>query len=172
MAEQTIVGVFGSQDRAEKAVNQLRERGWDRNISILARDDQNEGRGEGQRGQTGQTGQRQRTNMQGQDLSEGMTAGGALGGLAGLAAGAGMLTIPGVGPVLAAGPIASTLTGVVTGGLAGGLVDYGIPREEGRQYEEDVRQGRILAMVKSDQDRAQDAERILRENGADKVARH
>lgn len=168
MAEQTVVGVFRSQDDAEKAVERLRSEGWDRNISILARDDQ------GQQGQQGQQDEQggQRTTMQDQDLREGVTAGGALGGLAGLAAGAGMLAVPGVGPILAAGPIASTLTGVVTGGLAGGLVDYGIPRQEGQRYEEDVRQGRILTMIRTEETRSQDAERILRENGADRVARH
>ena len=163
MAERTVVGVFENQESAERAVGELRERGWDRNISIVARDE----------GQQGGRGRQDRTTMGGdQDLSEGVAAGGALGGLAGLAASAGLMTIPGVGPVLAAGPIATTLTGVVTGGLAGGLVDYGIPQEEGQRYEEEVRQGRILTLINTDENRRSDAERILRHNGAATVRSH
>ncbi|MFO8059765.1 MAG: hypothetical protein R6U70_03795 [Bacillota bacterium] len=161
MAERTVVGVFSSRDNAERAVEELRNRGWDRDISILAREEGRQGRQGGDRGQ-----------MENQDLSEGVATGGVLGGLAGLAASAGLMTIPGVGPVLAAGPIATTLTGVVTGGLAGGLVDYGIPAEEGRQYEEEVKRGRILTMVRTEDRRASDVERILRERGADRVKSH
>lgn len=163
MAERTVVGVFSTEESAERAVDKLRSRGWDENISILARDEQQESERGHRRGHA--TGQQQ-------DLSEGVATGGALGGLAGLAATAGLMTIPGVGPVLAAGPIATTLTGVVTGGLAGGLIDYGIPEEEGRRYEEDVKRGRILAMVRTDENRARDAEEILREHGADRVKTH
>ena len=49
-----------------------------------------------------------------------MTAGGILGGTAGLLASAGLIAIPGIGPILAAGPIAATLTGVAVGASAGG----------------------------------------------------
>ncbi len=163
MAERTVVGIFQSMDDAEEAVQSLRSLGWDRNISILAREE------DGRRTEGGMQGRRDAGE---QDLSEGVATGGALGGLAGLAASAGLMTIPGVGPVLAAGPIATTLTGVVTGGLAGGLIDYGIPREEGQRYEEEVRRGRILAMVRTDDQRDSDAERILRENGAEAVKTH
>ncbi len=165
MAERTVVGIFQSMDDAEEAVQALRTRGWDRNISILAREE------EGRRLQGGDARGGEDAGER-QDLSEGVAAGGALGGLAGLAASAGLMTIPGVGPVLAAGPIATTLTGVVTGGLAGGLIDYGIPREEGERYEEEVRQGRILALVRTDDRRDSDAERILRDNGAEAVRSH
>ncbi len=162
MAERTVVGVFRSRENAERAVEELRSAGWDRDISILAREEGTEGgRGRGDR-----------TTMEDQDLSEGVATGGVLGGLAGLAASAGLMTIPGVGPVLAAGPIATTLTGVVTGGLAGGLVDYGIPEEDGREYEKDVKSGRILTMVRTEERRASDVERVLRERGADRVRSH
>ncbi len=164
MAERTVVGVFRSRENAERAVEELRSAGWDRDISILARE---EGR-EGRKGRGGDD----RARMEDQDLSEGVATGGVLGGLAGLAASAGLMTIPGVGPVLAAGPIATTLTGVVTGGLAGGLVDYGIPAEDGREYEEEVKSGRILTMVRTEERRASDVERILRERGADRVRSH
>ncbi len=164
MAERTVVGVFRSRDNAERAVEELRSAGWDRDISILARE---EGR-EGRKGRGGDD----RARMKDQDLSEGVATGGVLGGLAGLAASAGLMTIPGVGPVLAAGPIATTLTGVVTGGLAGGLVDYGIPAEDGREYEEEVKRGRILTMIRTEERRASDVERILRERGADRVRSH
>jgi len=87
----------------------------------------------------------------------------------GVLAGAGALAIPGIGPIVAAGPLAAALTGAVAGGVAGGLLDMGIPEEEGKRYEEDVKQGKVLAIVETDQGRASDAEEILRSQGADEV---
>jgi len=168
MADSTVVGVFEDRQRAEKAIGELRNRGFEREISILARDERKTG---DQRGED-QTGMMGNVRAGGQNLGEGTMTGGALGGLAGLAAGAGLVAIPGIGPILAAGPIAATLGGAVTGGLAGGLVDYGIPSGRGREYEEDVRSGRVLALVRADEDRAREAERILRDQGADRVEKH
>src|SRR5947207_13328434 len=74
---------------------------------------------------------------------EGATAGGGtgavLGGTLGLLAGMGALAIPGVGPLIAAGPIMATLAGVgvggAIGGIAGALVGMGIPEYEAKRYE-------------------------------------
>ncbi|HHY47360.1 MAG TPA: hypothetical protein GX506_08710, partial [Firmicutes bacterium] len=94
------------------------------------------------------------------------------GGAAGLLAGLGALAIPGIGPIVAAGPLAATLSGAVTGGLVGGLVDLGIPDERGRYYEERVKQGGVLTAVKTDARKADEAARILRESGATDVEMH
>jgi uncharacterized membrane protein len=106
------------------------------------------------------------------NISTGVTTGGVLGGLAGLAAGAGALVVPGLGPLIAAGPIAGLLSGAATGGVAGGLVDWGIPEAEGREYESEIRQGKMLVSVRCDDKRADQANRILKDHGADRVRMH
>jgi hypothetical protein len=107
-----------------------------------------------------------------QNLTNGTTTGGTLGGLAGILGGVGAMAIPGIGPILAAGPIAAGLTGAVTGGLAGGLVDLGIPEERGQYYEEEVKKGGILATVEADQDKINDVASYLRSSGARDVETH
>jgi hypothetical protein len=80
----------------------------------------------------------------------GLVLGGALGWLAGI----GSLAIPGVGPLIAAGPILATLTGIGVGGMAGGivggLIGMGIPEYEAKRYEGRVRTGQILLSVHCD----------------------
>src|SRR5262249_56040370 len=84
----------------------------------------------------------------------GAVAGGALGGVAGWLAGIGTLAIPGVGPLIAAGPILAALSGVAAGaavgGVTGALVGYGIPEYEAKIYEGKVREGNILLSVHTD----------------------
>lgn len=153
----TVVAVFSSRERAEKAVSSLREAGFDKEISIVAKKEEKEG---------GMTMGSQ------EDISDGAATGGIIGGLAGLAMGAGALVIPGLGPLIAAGPIAGMLSGAATGGIAGGLIDWGIPEAESRQYEEDVRQGRVLVSVRSSDKKADEAAKMLRQQGADQVNTH
>ncbi|MDQ7794562.1 MAG: hypothetical protein RDU89_09145 [bacterium] len=168
--EGTVVGVFKSEGQAEKAVGELKDRGFRTDdVSLIAR----EGRQEGGRGGEGGAGGREGGIRMGrQDVGEGVATGGVLGGAAGLLAGAGALAIPGIGPVLAAGPIAAALSGAVTGGIAGGLVDYGIPAERGRQYEDEVKRGNIVAVVRCKRDKTEEAAQIFRRNGAVEVETH
>jgi hypothetical protein len=71
--------------------------------------------------------------------------------LGGLLVGLGALAIPGVGPLIAAGPIATTLlgagVGAAAGGLLGALVDVGVPEDEANYYAEGVRRGGVLVSV-------------------------
>src|SRR5437868_3812136 len=86
---------------------------------------------------------------------EGATTGGttglALGGALGLLAGIGALAIPGVGPLIAAGPIMATLAGMGVGGAIGGvtgaLIGLGIPEYEAKRYEGRIQKGGILLSV-------------------------
>ena len=131
--QKTVVGVFKSESEAERAVGSLRENGFrDQEISIVAKDDGKRRQGN-QNAQSNRGGQTQ--GMQSDGISDGLASGAAWGGLAGLALGAGALAIPGLGPIVAAGPIAAALTGAATGGLAGGLIDWGIPEESGQQLD-------------------------------------
>lgn len=84
----------------------------------------------------------------------GAGTGAAVGGIAGLALAFAPLAIPGIGPILAAGPIAAALAGAgigaVAGGLIGGLTKLGVPEEEAHYYAEAVRRGGILVSVAAD----------------------
>ncbi|MBD8034364.1 MULTISPECIES: general stress protein [Solibacillus] len=84
----------------------------------------------------------------------GLAAGGALGGIGGILLGLGALAIPGVGPIVAAGPIATGLTGLAAGGsiggLAGAFVGMGISAEEADRYDEEFKAGKILVIVDED----------------------
>jgi hypothetical protein len=98
----------------------------------------------------------------------GATRGMAYGSLAGLLAGVGALAIPGVGAVVAVGPALALLTtaiGAVAGGLIGGLVSRGVPKEDAHVYAEGLRRGGTLIMVEAKND--QEADRV-----AQTLARH
>ena len=101
----------------------------------------------------------------------GAGAGAALGGLGGLLLAAAPLAIPGIGPIIAAGPIAAALTGAgigaVAGGLIGGLTNLGVPEEEAHYYAEGVRRGGLLVTVAAeDEALAGKAVGIMRQHGA------
>jgi len=105
----------------------------------------------------------------------GGAAGGAIGGVLGWLAGIGMITIPGIGPFLAAGPIVAALAGAgaggATGGLIGALAGVGIPEVEARRYEGRIRGGRLLISVHCDDDKwAKAAKEILKTSGAEDVS--
>jgi hypothetical protein len=89
------------------------------------------------------------------DAGTGAGVGATVGGAAGLLAGLGMLAIPGLGPVVAVGWLASTVLGAVAGGVAGGLVgalmDAGVPEDHAHVYSEAVRRGGTLLSVRVEQ---------------------
>jgi hypothetical protein len=95
----------------------------------------------------------------------GALAGGALGGAAGLAVSLMGLAIPGIGPILAAGPIAAALAGAgagaVAGGVVGALTDVGVSETDAQIYAESVRRGGAVVTVRTDEARAAAAEEIL-----------
>jgi hypothetical protein len=84
----------------------------------------------------------------------GVGAGGVVGGTLGLLAGIGALAIPGVGPLIAAGPLMAALSGAAAGaavgGIAGGLIGLGIPEIEARAYEGKINGGNLLIAVHTD----------------------
>jgi uncharacterized membrane protein len=81
--------------------------------------------------------------------------GAAAGGIGGLLLGLTPIVIPGIGPALAAGPLAATLMGAglgaAAGGLMGALTDLGVPEEEAGYYAEGVRRGGVLVMVEAEE---------------------
>lgn len=95
----------------------------------------------------------------------GATLGAALGGGAGLLAGLGIMAIPGLGPVVAAGWLATTAlgaaAGAATGGLIGVLVDSGESEENAHVYSEAIRRGGTLVTVRTDEKRGTRVETVL-----------
>jgi hypothetical protein len=119
----------------------------------------------------------ERSDMAGAETS-GATAGaflgGITGGIAGWLLGIGALAIPGLGPIVAAGALATTLggaaVGAITGGLIGALVGAGIPEEDARGYEGHVREGRILITADASTDQqAQQARSAFDQHGGSDV---
>ncbi|MFD1774935.1 general stress protein [Paenibacillus rhizophilus] len=136
-----IVGIFDTEREATRTIQELQGRGFrSEDISVVTRDrdDLN-------------TITDETDTMAPEGVATGAATGGVVGGIAGLLAGIGALAIPGVGPIIAAGPIAAALTGAAVGagagGLVGGLVGLGIPEDEAKEYEGYVDQGKILVLV-------------------------
>jgi hypothetical protein len=161
MAKRSIARLFDSSDHARAAVNELESAGF-------AHDDISYMGGHGATAANDVTGSGTTTRGDtGADTgaATGATLGTVLGGGAGLLAGLGALAIPGVGPVVAAGWLVAALTGAgagaAAGGLLGGLAGAGFGEEEAQSYSEGVRRGGHLVVVRADESRAADAERIL-----------
>ena len=152
----TIAGLFDNLDAAHAALRDLRDLGLaNSDVSLIAHD---------LSGEYGQALNRGDWKTDTKATSSDATAAGAgmgavLGGLAGMLVGLGALIIPGVGPVLAAGPLATVLSGLVgagvgavgggiAGGLIGALVDMGVPEDQAQYYAEGVRRGGTLVTAR------------------------
>lgn len=105
----------------------------------------------------------------------GATAGGVIGGSLGLLAGIGALAIPGLGPFIAAGPIMAALSGSAIGGsmglLVGTLIGSGIREDEAKIYESELKAGKFLISVHTDDDtEIKRANEIMKKEGAKNIS--
>lgn len=105
----------------------------------------------------------------------GAGTGAVLGGAIGWLAGIGALAIPGVGPLIAAGPIIGTLSGLAVGGtiggLAGSLIGLGIPEYEAQTYESRLREGNVLISVHADDsDDASEIRQIMTDENGESIS--
>lgn len=150
-----VFGIFASQVEAERAVDLLVAADFPSgSISVLLPDSRST---------------REFAHEKHTKAPEGTTAGAALGGVIGgtlgLLAGAGALAIPGIGPLLAAGPIVAGLAGLGAGGAVGGfvgaLVGMGVPEFEAKRYEGRVKGGGTLLSVHCDTSEQVDRARHL-----------
>ncbi|WP_315787968.1 general stress protein [Fischerella sp. JS2] len=161
------VGTFPNRQTAENALSRLRDSGFpmDR-VSVLAKDiDRNEQIGGATVKDKSDVSDRGDNEAQ-EGAGIGAVTGTVLGGIGGLLVGLEALIIPGVGPFLAAGTIATTLAGAgigaAAGGLVGALTGLGIPEEEARTYSQRVSQGEFLVIVDGSEDEINHAGSILR----------
>jgi hypothetical protein len=153
----TVVGMFTRRNDAEAAIRDLKASGFsDDRIGVALQDS-----GE----------QRDLVESTGGTVAEGAAAGalsgGIVGGLIGLL---GSLLIPGVGPIVVGGVLASALTGAgigaATGGIIGALMGMGVPEADARHFDEGLRSGRVLVTVDAGP-RTGEALAILERHGMD-----
>lgn len=154
----TVLGLFESRSAAEQAVSALVSTGFSRDaISVVASDSRSAD---------------DTPNIAPVETPGSFDAGtgAAVGGLAGFIGGVIALAIPGIGPIIAAGPLAAGLMGAglgaATGGLIGGLKEHGVPEEDASRFVEAVRSGRVLVSAHVPEDRANEAADVMDDHGA------
>jgi hypothetical protein len=146
---QTVIGMLKDTHEARAALHDLEKAGFtDSELSLLSHG-----------GQGGDA----------EPLSD-AAKGAAAGGLSGLLLGIAALAIPGIGPILAAGPIAVALAGASVGAAAGGIIgaltNIDVPEQEAKYYEEALRRGGSLVVVRSAGGRVEEAQDVLDRHGA------
>ena len=157
--------IFATRAAAERAVDQLTAAGFsNQDVSVLMSDK------EGSKDFA-----TEKNAKAPEGTATGVGVGGIVGGTLGLLAGIGALAIPGVGPLIAAGPIMGALAGLgvggAVGGLVGALVGMGIPEYEAKRYEGRVKDGGILVSVHCDSsDEVSRAKDVLKQAGGEDIA--
>lgn len=149
----TVTALFENYTEANNAVHDLVNQGFERDdIGIMAHESLTD----------------YDTRVHDDDASGALTGAGvgaAVGGVGGLVLGLTALAIPGVGPVIAAGPLVAALAGAgigaAAGSLIGALTDLGVPEEEAHYYAEGVRRGNVLVTVQTTDALAERAVSIL-----------
>jgi hypothetical protein len=158
-------GIYRTQSDVEYAVDLMRAEGF-RNTDISVLFPENRG--------TKDFAVEKNTKAP-EGTATGVTTGAVVGGTLGWLAGIGALAIPGVGPLIAAGPIVAALTGVgvggAIGGIAGALIGMGIPEYEAKRYEGRIKEGGILLSVHCDDSKwTRKAKELLERTGATDIA--
>ncbi len=162
----TVTGLFDDYSNARAAVSALESAGVpSRDISIVSNNADN---------------RHSDTSNAAESAGTGAGIGAAVGGAGGLLTGLGLMAIPGVGPVIAAGWLAATAVGAVagavaggaTGGIIGALTSSGVSEDDAHVYAEGVRRGGSLVSANIDDTLVPEAEAILkRSNWVDPAER-
>jgi uncharacterized membrane protein len=168
MSEQSVVGIYQSMDEAEKAVKALDLAKFPvHQVSIVTKDISSEKTVHGY--------------VTACDVSkQGAKQGAWVGGIFGLLVGAAFLWVPGVGPIIVAGSLASGLLGGLEGALAGaalggilsGLSAWGISKQHILKYEEVVKAGKFLVIAHGSPEDVKKAQEVLAATGATELTPH
>lgn len=166
MAQQTVTALFDRYEDASAAVAKLEAGGVPHgDISLVGNND-----GDRHAGVAGDRTSPDTREKAKDGTGAGATLGTVVGGAAGLLAGLGLVAIPGVGPVVAAGWLVATLTGAGVGAAAGGLVGAltgaGISEKDAHAYGEGIRRGGTLVTVRTDEARGPMVMDILEQHGS------
>lgn len=161
----SVFGIYPTHHSADAAVEKLRAKGFlNTDVSVLYP----------QNTRSTAFG-RQKATKSAEGTVAGAGSGVVIGGALGCLAGLGMLAFPGVGSLVAAGPIVATLAGMGGGGTIGGMIGAfigsGRPEPRAKHGDGRVRKGGILLSVHTDdQEWANKGERILEQTGAEDIA--
>jgi hypothetical protein len=165
MAKTAVFCLARDEAQAAQIVEDLKDSGFSNNdISILMQDKRS----------TREFAHEKQTKAP-EGAATGAVSGGTIGGVLGWLMGIGALAIPGLGPLIAAGPIMAALSGVAVGGLTGGivgaLIGMGIPEYEAKRYEAKVKEGRVLISVHSENsDETRRAKEIFEGHNAEGIS--
>lgn len=165
----TVTRLFDTHTEALAAANRLQEAGIDQDAISIVSNNADDWYGKRQMESDGSGSLGDGDSDVAEGAGKGAATGGLLGGGAGLLAGLGLLAIPGLGPVVAVGWLASTAIGAAvgaaaggaTGGLLGALKEAGHTEEEAHVYSEGVRRGGTLVSVRADEADCQRVETLL-----------
>lgn len=171
MSLNVVGGAFNSATEAEKVIQNLMDAGFtEEDISVFAQDEEQVEALEENRDMEVTTNSEDRGSNAGKGLGWGALSGGILGGLAGLLAGGIAVAIPGAAPLAVAGAGATGLTGAaagaVGGGIVGALVGAGLPEEQAKEYEEFIEDGKVVVVVKVDDDQKLQAQEAMNTGGS------
>ena len=160
-----VFGIYPDRVSVEEAVEHLRNAGFrGTDVSVLFADNQG----------TKDFAHEKNTKAP-EGATTGVVSGGIAGGVLGWLTGIGALAIPGLGPLIAAGPIVAALAGAgalgAVGGMIGALAGMGIPEYEAKRYEGRIREGGVLLSVHCDSsDWVRRAKDVLQSTGAQDIA--
>lgn len=161
----SVFGMYSSRTNVESAVDAVKAAGFSSSdVSVLLPENI----------ASGELATEQSTKAA-EGAAVGVGSGAAVGGALGWLVGVGALAIPGIGPVIAAGPIVAALAGIgiggALGGFAGSLVGMGIPEYEAKKFEGQMLKGGILLAIHCEtSEQAERAKQVLRTSGAQDVA--
>jgi uncharacterized protein (TIGR02271 family) len=159
----TVVGLFDDRAAAQNAVRELTAEGFRGDeVSVVSKKPDGKGVEVEYVEEDG--------HKQVEDMAKGAGTGAAIGGAAALLLSLTALSIPGIGPVLAAGPLAALIAGAGVGAAAGGLVSglkrLGVEDDAADTYAEGLKRGGTLVTVNADDQRANLAVGVMRRVGA------
>ncbi len=172
----TVIGLFDDFQTAQNAVQSLVNRNLNRNDISIAANNTAAGYSADalENAQPGETRKEAMADSAKTGAGTGAVIGTGVGGVLGLLASLGTIWIPGIGPIVAAGPLVATLTGAgigaaagaAVGGLVGALTQVGVPEHDAHFYAEAVRRGSALVIVRTPDDLVDDVADVLSEHGA------
>ena len=165
MSTKSVFAIAISESQANQVVDSLTQSGFSTNdISVLFPDKE-----------TTHEFSHEKNTKAPEGAVTGAATGGVLGGSLGLLAGIGALAIPGVGPLIAAGPLLAAVSGAAAGatvgGIAGGLIGLGMPEIEAKRYENRIAEGNILiSVIAETRDEVSRAKDVLENAGVEDIS--
>ena len=162
----SVVAVYPDHDSAQDAIRQLHKNGFAiKDLSIIGRN-------------IHMTEEPTGFITTGDYVAAGAESGALIGGLAGVALGAALLILPGIGPVIVAGPLAAAVlagiegaaAGVTVGAVSGALIGWGVPREHAVKFESEVQGGKFLVLTRGNPEEIARARGLLKPGSPDDIA--